>query len=115
MMRVRAVSHLCPRQLPSCRPSGWTPLHRASMERHSLRDAAIEIASAAWTRYRTAMRLTFLAVLAGLCLSLDALAAGASAPAASVVLVGDSTLAHRSGYGDALCARFQPEVTCFNL
>jgi lysophospholipase L1-like esterase/acetyl esterase/lipase len=85
------------------------------MERHSLRDAAIEIASAAWTRYRTAMRLTFLAVLAGLCLSLDALAAGASAPAASVVLVGDSTLAHRSGYGDALCARFQPEVTCFNL
>jgi acetyl esterase/lipase/lysophospholipase L1-like esterase len=61
------------------------------------------------------MRLPFLAVLAGLCLSHEALAAGAATPAARVVLVGDSTLAHRSGYGDALCARFQPEVMCVNL
>ncbi len=32
-----------------------------------------------------------------------------------VILVGDSTMATRSGYGDALCARFKPEVTCLNL
>jgi lysophospholipase L1-like esterase len=32
-----------------------------------------------------------------------------------VILVGDSTMAPRSGYGDALCARFKPEVRCLNL
>ena len=32
-----------------------------------------------------------------------------------LILVGDSTMATRSGYGDALCARFKPEVTCLNL
>ncbi len=32
-----------------------------------------------------------------------------------VILVGDSTLATRSGYGDALCQRFRPEVVCINL
>lgn len=32
-----------------------------------------------------------------------------------VILVGDSTMAPRSGYGDALCARFKPEVSCLNL
>lgn len=32
-----------------------------------------------------------------------------------VILVGDSTMASQSGYGDALCARFTPEVTCINL
>ena len=32
-----------------------------------------------------------------------------------VILVGDSTMATKSGYGDALCARFQPEVSCLNL
>lgn len=32
-----------------------------------------------------------------------------------VILVGDSTMASRTGYGDALCARFQPDVTCLNL
>ncbi|WIV97880.1 rhamnogalacturonan acetylesterase [Kinneretia aquatilis] len=37
------------------------------------------------------------------------------APQARVVLVGDSTLATRSGYGDALCARFRPELQCLNL
>jgi lysophospholipase L1-like esterase len=31
-----------------------------------------------------------------------------------VILVGDSTMASRSGYGDAMCARFGPEVTCMN-
>ena len=32
-----------------------------------------------------------------------------------IILVGDSTMATRSGYGDALCARFRPEVGCINL
>lgn len=32
-----------------------------------------------------------------------------------VILVGDSTMAGRTGYGDALCARFAPDVTCLNL
>lgn len=32
-----------------------------------------------------------------------------------VILVGDSTMQTGSGYGDALCARFTPEVSCINL
>lgn len=32
-----------------------------------------------------------------------------------VILVGDSTMASNSGYGDALCARFVAEVACHNL
>lgn len=32
-----------------------------------------------------------------------------------VILVGDSTMASKSGYGDALCARFTPQVSCVNL
>lgn len=32
-----------------------------------------------------------------------------------VILVGDSTMATKSGYGDALCARFRPGVQCLNL
>jgi lysophospholipase L1-like esterase len=32
-----------------------------------------------------------------------------------ILLVGDSTMATASGYGDALCARFAPDVTCVNL
>lgn len=32
-----------------------------------------------------------------------------------VILVGDSTMATRSGYGDALCARFTPATSCVNL
>lgn len=32
-----------------------------------------------------------------------------------VLLIGDSTMATKSGYGDALCARFRPEVRCLNL
>ncbi len=54
-----------------------------------------------------------------LCLALVAGAAAAAAPAAKlspvrIVLVGDSTQAHKSGYGDAFCAQFRPEVTCVN-
>ncbi|MBI3729993.1 MAG: rhamnogalacturonan acetylesterase [Burkholderiales bacterium] len=32
-----------------------------------------------------------------------------------IILVGDSTMAPKSGYGDALCQRFKPDVTCLNL
>lgn len=32
-----------------------------------------------------------------------------------LILVGDSTMASKSGYGDALCQRFRPEVSCINL
>jgi lysophospholipase L1-like esterase len=32
-----------------------------------------------------------------------------------VILVGDSTMQTNSGYGDAFCARFKPEVSCINL
>jgi lysophospholipase L1-like esterase len=32
-----------------------------------------------------------------------------------VILVGDSTMQTKSGYGDAFCARFTPEVSCINL
>ena len=32
-----------------------------------------------------------------------------------VILVGDSTMATKSGYGDALCSRFTSNVTCVNL
>jgi lysophospholipase L1-like esterase len=41
-------------------------------------------------------------------------ACAAEAPV-RVILVGDSTMATKSGYGDALCARFTPDVTCVNL
>ena len=40
--------------------------------------------------------------------------AAAEAPI-RVILVGDSTMATKSGYGDAFCARFTPDVTCVNL
>jgi lysophospholipase L1-like esterase len=53
-------------------------------------------------------------------LLLAAIALAASAHAAPpapirVILVGDSTIATGNGYGDALCSRFKPEVTCLNL
>ncbi|MEO8385951.1 MAG: rhamnogalacturonan acetylesterase [Betaproteobacteria bacterium] len=35
--------------------------------------------------------------------------------ATRVILVGDSTMATRTGYGDALCKRFLENVTCINL
>lgn len=39
----------------------------------------------------------------------------ARAATVRVILVGDSTMATRSGYGDALCARFSAQVECLNL
>jgi lysophospholipase L1-like esterase len=47
-------------------------------------------------------------------LSQAAVAAPAKLPPVRIVLVGDSTQAHKSGYGDAFCAQFKPEVTCIN-
>ncbi len=38
----------------------------------------------------------------------------AHAAAPRVILVGDSTMATRTGYGDALCARFAAQVECVN-
>ncbi len=53
------------------------------------------------------------AVLAAL-LATASFASAASLPV-QVILVGDSTMASRSGYGDALCARFTPDTSCINL
>jgi lysophospholipase L1-like esterase/pectate lyase len=39
----------------------------------------------------------------------------AEAERAAVLLVGDSTMAPRTGYGDALCQRLEPGVACLNL
>ena len=58
-------------------------------------------------------RLACIAILSCL-LTNPARAAGADLPI-RVILVGDSTMATRSGYGDALCALFKPETRCVNL
>ncbi len=59
------------------------------------------------------MRLpTTALLLAGLVST--AMASPDSVPPA-VLLVGDSTLAPQTGYGDALCDRLQPAVACLNL
>jgi lysophospholipase L1-like esterase len=42
-----------------------------------------------------------------------ALAAKPLAPV-QIILVGDSTMARKSGYGDGFCAQFRAEVTCVN-
>ena len=65
-----------------------------------------------------------LALLAGSALAQTPPSAGASAARGEttanvatgprLILVGDSTMAPRSGYGNALCARFQ-QVACINL
>ena len=44
-----------------------------------------------------------------------ALPLAAMAQRGTVYLVGDSTMAPNTGYGDALCARLQPEWACVNL
>lgn len=49
------------------------------------------------------------------CMALAAAQCQAEAQTVRVILVGDSTLAPKNGYGDALCARFKPEVRCLNL
>ncbi|MES3023355.1 MAG: rhamnogalacturonan acetylesterase [Pseudomonadota bacterium] len=54
------------------------------------------------------------AFLVSLCASAANVLA-APTPPPRVILVGDSTMAPRTGYGDALCARFDPAVACLNL
>jgi lysophospholipase L1-like esterase len=56
-----------------------------------------------------------LALLSLSFLAAPAFAADLPSKPARIILVGDSTMATRSGYGDALCARFKPEVSCINL
>jgi lysophospholipase L1-like esterase len=53
--------------------------------------------------------------LAALACALPAMAHAAALAPIRVILVGDSTVATKNGYGDALCARFTPEVTCINV
>ena len=62
-------------------------------------------------------RLTCLLILSGALSGPSISAAHAAAPLLPlrVILVGDSTMATRSGYGDALCARFKPGTSCVNL
>lgn len=51
-------------------------------------------------------------------LLLACLATGAGAAPAKplrLILVGDSTMASSTGYGDALCARLSPDTACLNL
>ena len=43
------------------------------------------------------------------------MAQAAKLPQMRILLVGDSTMAHKSGYGDAFCKQFSPEVTCLNF
>ena len=54
-------------------------------------------------------------LIAALALVLCGHAAATGLQPIRVILVGDSTMATRSGYGDALCARFTPQVSCINL
>jgi lysophospholipase L1-like esterase len=53
----------------------------------------------------------------GVCLALSTAAASAqpALPPVRILLVGDSTMAPKSGYGDGFCARWRVEVTCVNL
>ena len=50
------------------------------------------------------------ALVAAVCAILPA----AAADLPRVILVGDSTMASETGYGDALCKLFKPDVTCLN-
>jgi lysophospholipase L1-like esterase len=48
-------------------------------------------------------------------LAISGQAAAADRLPIRVILVGDSTMATRTGYGDTFCARFTPSVSCINL
>jgi len=64
------------------------------------------------TAIRSSIAALALAALAPCAAAADDIAANAPI---RVILVGDSTMASKSGYGDALCARFKPGVACLNL
>ena len=60
------------------------------------------------------------AALALLVLALPAFTWTASAHAEPlkpirVIMIGDSTMTNKAGYGDGFCAQFKPEVSCINL
>jgi lysophospholipase L1-like esterase len=58
---------------------------------------------------------TFSALFTGLALLWAALPAVAEPlPPIRIIVVGDSTMTDKSGYGKGFCARFRPEVTCIN-
>lgn len=58
----------------------------------------------------------FVRLAGALAPALACAAVAASEPLAPrILLVGDSTMATRTGYGDALCALFRPGVECVNL
>jgi lysophospholipase L1-like esterase len=64
------------------------------------------------------MKQQLLAAAVAACLSASVLSAGAAMAAEKPVrfiLVGDSTMASASGYGDAFCARVDRVNTCINL
>jgi lysophospholipase L1-like esterase len=65
----------------------------------------------------TTMTLRLLTLAASLAATLSGGFAVAAEPGKPirVILVGDSTMATKSGYGDALCARFVADVKCINL
>ncbi|MES2318374.1 MAG: pectinesterase family protein [Pseudomonadota bacterium] len=50
-----------------------------------------------------------------LLLALLSVSLAAAAAPVRIILVGDSTMAGRTGYGDLLCQRLLPEATCINL
>ena len=62
-----------------------------------------------WQRASAALTLA-----AGVLCAPMAIAADAAKPV-RVILVGDSTMATKSGYGDALCERFVAGTSCINL
>jgi len=62
-----------------------------------------------------ARRFLTLSVTIALVLCSDLSAAADLPKPIRVILVGDSTMASGSGYGDALCARFVAEARCINL
>ncbi|QJE01842.1 rhamnogalacturonan acetylesterase [Massilia forsythiae] len=63
----------------------------------------------------TRAALATLAGIAALAACTHAGAADTAGTRTRVILVGDSTMATKSGYGDALCARFTAQVDCINL
>jgi lysophospholipase L1-like esterase len=61
------------------------------------------------------MKPSCLALAGALALGACSASRAAEPAAIRVILVGDSTLAPNNGYGDALCQRFKPQVSCVNL
>lgn len=58
------------------------------------------------------IRHAFLAILA---LAFVAPAHAEAFKPIRVMMIGDSTMTNKSGYGEGFCAQFKPEVTCVNL